>query len=233
LPEAAVAGAGLEAVPLDVVPEAAADGALDFGCSPLNEGEGGAGSSACQIRCDDRDCSRGQDACRRLPACHAISFNQEARGAGADRRGGWATLKTRSAQEAAAEAAANEAADAALGADALCAKLCRWPEENSTSTSTSTSAEGSIAASTSAASTPGGAAGGGLGYPGVAFPHSALVLGAGGGRSDDAGQAGQVGDLVCPSTFRDMADFVVDFPFAHFGERVHIPAIAKVAQCTD
>jgi len=53
---------------------------------------------------------------------------------------------------------------------------------------------------------------GGTGYPPVAFP-------------------GPKGDMISPSMFRDMADYVISWPFAHFGESVYQVAPDDLDHC--
>jgi hypothetical protein len=39
------------------------------------------------------------------------------------------------------------------------------------------------------------------------------------------------GQLLCPSMFRDMADYVFDWPFEHFGENVILPQVEDIIGC--
>lgn len=41
---------------------------------------------------------------------------------------------------------------------------------------------------------------------------------------------GDMGAYVCPSTFRDLSDYVFGWPYSHFGENVHVMDNNQVPQ---
>ena len=45
------------------------------------------------------------------------------------------------------------------------------------------------------------------------------------------GFKGFIGELVCPSMFRDFADYVLSWPFAHFEEDVYLGKISEIRNC--
>lgn len=51
---------------------------------------------------------------------------------------------------------------------------------------------------------------------------------------------GDMGAYVCPSTLRDLSDYVFGWPYSHFGENVHVmdnnqvpQHLPPVSRCTD